>query len=164
MQKSVIVHGPQGCGKTTHAEELRVFFKLDRIDDDPVEGQSFPQHGCLVLTNSPPGAEARAGFRVVSFENAMEQMHKAVQGTAIPKTPIENALAAKADDVNQPEHYRQGEVECIDAIRAALTPEEFRGYCKGNVLKYTWRERHKEQDKALAKARWYLNKLLGATP
>ena len=34
------------------------------------------------------------------------------------------------------DHYRHGEIECIDAIQAALTPEEFRGFCKGNVLKY----------------------------
>jgi hypothetical protein len=42
-----------------------------------------------------------------------------------------------------PPHYTKGGIECIDAIRAALTPEEFRGFCKGNVLKYIWRERHK---------------------
>jgi hypothetical protein len=65
------------------------------------------------------------------------------------------------DLVNQPPHYRQGEIECIDAIEAALTPEEFRGYCKGNALKYIWRERHKGQHSSLAKAAWYLARLLG---
>ena len=64
------------------------------------------------------------------------------------------------DPVSQPEHYRQGEIESIDAIKAALTPEEFRGFCKGNVLKYTWRERHKGQGMSLAKAQWYLQRLL----
>ena len=64
------------------------------------------------------------------------------------------------DQIN-PDHYRQGDIECIDAIEAALTPEEFRGYCKGNVIKYTWRERHKGEAVSLAKARWYLNRLLG---
>ena len=65
------------------------------------------------------------------------------------------------DPVNQPEHYRQGEIECIDAIQAALTPEEFRGYCKGNVLKYVWRERHKGGSESLRKSQWYLARLLG---
>ena len=65
-----------------------------------------------------------------------------------------------ADPINQPEHYRQGEIECIDAIEAALTPEEFRGFCKGNVLKYVWRERHKTGAESLAKAEWYLRRLL----
>jgi hypothetical protein len=64
-----------------------------------------------------------------------------------------------SDQIN-PEHYRQGEIECIDAIEAALTPEEFRGYCKGNVLKYTWRERHKGEATSLAKAAWYLRRLI----
>lgn len=62
------------------------------------------------------------------------------------------------DAVNHPAHYTAGEIECIDAIRAALTPEEFRGYCKGNVLKYVWRERYKGGDESLRKAGYYLNK------
>jgi hypothetical protein len=65
-----------------------------------------------------------------------------------------------ADLVNHPEHYRQGEIECIDAIEAALTPDEFRGYCKGNVIKYVWRERHKGGAQSLMKARWYLDRLI----
>ena len=65
----------------------------------------------------------------------------------------------RVDMVNEPPHYRQGDIECIDAIRAALTPEEFRGYCKGNALKYVWRERHKGGDESLAKANYYLNKV-----
>lgn len=63
------------------------------------------------------------------------------------------------DPVNHPPHYA-GEIECIDAIRAALTPEEFRGFCKGNVLKYVWRERRKGRDEDLKKARWYLDAAL----
>ena len=75
------------------------------------------------------------------------------------KSEIERIVAA--DSVNHPPHYKQGDVECIDAIEAALTDEEFRGYCKGNALKYVWRERHKGQDESIRKAIWYLNRLLG---
>jgi len=64
------------------------------------------------------------------------------------------------DPVNQPPHYRQGRIECIDAIEAALTPEEFRGYCKGNILKYVWREKHKGGTESLNKAHWYLARLI----
>ena len=63
------------------------------------------------------------------------------------------------DVVNFPAHYRQGDIECIDAIQAALTEEEFRGYCKGNALKYIWRERHKGGNESLLKADWYIAKL-----
>ena len=64
------------------------------------------------------------------------------------------------DNVNHPEHYTSGSVECIDAIQAALTPEEYRGFLKGNVIKYTWRERMKAGVESLQKAQWYLNKLV----
>jgi hypothetical protein len=60
------------------------------------------------------------------------------------------------DMVEHPPHYTAGGIECIDAIKAALTPEEFRGYCKGNAMKYTWRERMKGGDEDLRKAAWYL--------
>ena len=64
----------------------------------------------------------------------------------------------EADMVNNPPHYTEGEIECIDAIRAALGPDGFRDFCRGNALKYVWRcelKGNAEQD--LRKARWYLN-------
>lgn len=68
---------------------------------------------------------------------------------------MKDKTKAYLDEVSGPSHYTQGSIECIDAIRAALTPEEFRGYCKGNAIKYVWRERTKESNKSLKKAMWY---------
>lgn len=59
------------------------------------------------------------------------------------------------------EHYRQGDVECIEAIKSALTKDEFRGFCKGNILKYVWRERHKGKCGDLEKAYDYLTWAIG---
>jgi hypothetical protein len=64
------------------------------------------------------------------------------------------------DLVNHPPHYNDGSIECIDAIEAQLTPEEFRGYLKGSIAKYNWRERHKGGTESLKKARFYLNRLI----
>jgi hypothetical protein len=63
------------------------------------------------------------------------------------------------EQVKHPDHYNQGDIECIDAIRAALTPEEYRGFCKGNALKYIWRERHKGGNTSLEKAEFYLDSI-----
>lgn len=72
--------------------------------------------------------------------------------------PAYDRQAAASDPVNHPDHYQSASgLECIDAIRAAMTPEEFRGYCKGAALKYIWREAKKGQNESLAKAVWYLN-------
>jgi len=66
----------------------------------------------------------------------------------------------KSDPVNNPSHYNKHGIECIQAIRAALTDEEFAGYCKGNALKYAWRQRYKGKPKEdIQKAQWYLNKM-----
>ena len=62
--------------------------------------------------------------------------------------------------VYSPDHYNQGEIECIDAIESALTPEEFEGFCKGNIVKYVWRENHKGGADDLRKAAWYLDRLI----
>ena len=64
------------------------------------------------------------------------------------------------DLVNHPLHYTNGSIECIDAIEAQLTPEEWRGYLKGNIAKYAWRERHKGGTESLKKACFYLNRLI----
>jgi len=65
------------------------------------------------------------------------------------------------DMVNNPPHYNQYGIECIDAIRASMSNLEFCGYLKGNAQKYLWRYRYKgklAQD--LEKAQWYLAKLI----
>lgn len=63
------------------------------------------------------------------------------------------------DAVNHPSHYTTGGIECIDYIQEKLTPEEFKGFVKGNVIKYLTREQHKNGDEDICKAQWYLNRL-----
>ena len=66
----------------------------------------------------------------------------------------------KEDLVNHPNHYTSESIETIDYLQSVLTEEEFRGFCKGNILKYISREKLKNGDEDLAKAGWYLNRLL----
>ena len=63
------------------------------------------------------------------------------------------------DMVNNPSHYNQSGIECIDAIRAA-TDEGFEYYLQGNIMKYLWRYKYKNGSEDLKKAQWYLNKLI----
>jgi CRISPR/Cas system CMR subunit Cmr4 (Cas7 group RAMP superfamily) len=65
------------------------------------------------------------------------------------------------DSVNSPAHYNNGDIECIDAIEAMLTSDEFIGYLRGNSLKYRWRFRYKNEPvQDMLKATWYEEKLL----
>lgn len=60
------------------------------------------------------------------------------------------------DAVNHPSHYTQGGIECIKAIEASMTPKQFQGYCKGNVMKYIWRSENKNGIEDLKKAQVYI--------
>lgn len=65
------------------------------------------------------------------------------------------------NNVNHPSHYTEGDVECIDAIKASMSFEEFVGYLKGNCVKYLWRYRNKGKAvEDLKKAQWYLERLI----
>lgn len=64
------------------------------------------------------------------------------------------------DNVNSPSHYKTGKIECIVAMEAMLSPEEFIGYLRGNIFKYTYRYKDKNGLEDLKKAQWYLNKLI----
>lgn len=73
--------------------------------------------------------------------------------------PTEEEL--NADNIN-PAHYKVGGIETIDFIEAKLTAEEYRGYLRGNVLKYMSRADHKgDRLENLKKAQWYLNREIG---
>ena len=63
--------------------------------------------------------------------------------------------------VDNPPHYNNGSIECIEAIEAMLSRDEYIGYLRGNALKYMWRFRYKKKPiEDLRKARWYEERLI----
>ncbi len=58
------------------------------------------------------------------------------------------------DVVNNPTHY-QGEIECIECIKASMSKDQFIGYLKGNIIKYTWRFDRKNQSEDIKKMQVY---------
>lgn len=64
------------------------------------------------------------------------------------------------DNVN-PSHYKQGKIECIDAIEAATVGKKgLDAVCTANVIKYIWRCEQKGGVEDLKKAKWYLEKMI----
>ena len=128
------------------------------IEDDPALPQESHAHTFGIdgdTTTSPDGwPEDRID---VIGQNGNTGEHYEIDTS--PERVENEAENVHVDMVNEPPHYKQGDIECIDAIKAALTPDEWRGYCKGNAIKYIWRERHKGGDESLQKADWYLNRL-----
>ena len=72
----------------------------------------------------------------------------------------EASEAWEEDVVNNPDHYNTGNIECIEAIEESMSSVAFKGYLKGNCMKYLWRYDYKgKQVEDLQKAGWYLQKL-----
>lgn len=100
------------------------------------------------------GRDAGRGDRTVEKKTWFEPLAECTDDFCpIPQHKV-------VDVVNHPPHYTDGGIECIEAIEAQLTIEEYRGYLKGNCVKYLWRERHKGGVESLKKAQWYLERLI----
>lgn len=63
------------------------------------------------------------------------------------------------DPIN-PNHYKQGGLESIDAIKAFMSEEAFKGFLKGNCQKYLFRYEQKNGIEDLKKCQWYLERLI----
>lgn len=68
-------------------------------------------------------------------------------------------ITDKQDNIN-PSHYTQGGIQSIEYLKAKLTPEEYQGFLKGNILKYITREKLKNGKEDIYKAQWYLDRLV----
>ncbi len=65
------------------------------------------------------------------------------------------------DVVNHPNHYCQGGIECIEAIKAAVVGKTgIEAVCVANVVKYLWRYEEKNGLEDVKKAAWYLARLI----
>ena len=72
------------------------------------------------------------------------------------------ALDATMDDAINPAHYQsESGVEAIDAIHAALGDEQFKGFLRGNAMKYLFRcERKGSPLENAQKCAWYVKRLI----
>jgi hypothetical protein len=58
------------------------------------------------------------------------------------------------------EHYRNKDIQPWTAMQAWMTPEQFKGFLWGNVIKYIARWQDKGGVEDLRKARHYMDKLI----
>lgn len=67
----------------------------------------------------------------------------------------------RVETVEHPQHYNQGNIECIDSMESAFGADEVSSFCKLNAFKYLWRAGDKINTvEDLKKARWYIDKII----
>ena len=129
--------------------------KLKRISEAPDQKPSVPPENLKATTTlyvkSPLSAD--------EFEKQLKSLlpqKLALEPLPEKDGPIQMPESSKPDNVNHPKHYCKGGLECIQVIKAQLTPEQNKGYLYGNVLKYLWRWPDKNGLEDLRKAAKYL--------
>ena len=77
MTASVVIYGPQGCGKSLHGPELAQHYGLRQILDEgldltALELEGMPARDHLVLCVERP-RRVPSGVRVIPFDQAMRE-------------------------------------------------------------------------------------------
>lgn len=121
----------------------------------------------------PAETKAKPTVSVATEEEKAKQYGKIEPNPEVTEEPstgvpiVDGTLTVTMNDaVHHPSHYTLPglTVESVDVIRAVLTPEEFKGWCKGNALKYSLRAGRKDPAKEvqdLAKAGVFLSWITG---
>lgn len=89
------------------------------------------------------------------IEAAVEQERRE---SAYRVQPLNTSVVYKNGKFCDSNYSVMAGLEPIEVMQAALTPEEFVGFLKGNVIKYSMRARHKQGKSAkkdIAKAKRY---------
>lgn len=64
----------------------------------------------------------------------------------------------KYDNVNHPQHYTNGQYECLDVMKDVFGKEAVQNFCVLNAFKYIWRHKRKNGKEDIEKAVFYLNR------
>jgi len=142
------------AGCLTNGKEYAILSKGDR---DAVIINDLGKQWIIKLEGACPNLQPNGSWTIIkdSIDDATEKEW----------AEVGKKLRDESSDkeVDSPAHYNTGAVECIEAINATLSTEEFRGYCRGNAFKYLWRCMYKGKTKQdLEKCRWYLDKLINS--
>ena len=93
----------------------------------------------------------------IKLVEEFEEKSKPTAATAVPEKIT--------SDIIKPNHYKMtinGQIiEVMDILKAILTPDEMRGFNKGNIIKYILRERNKNGIADIKKCKQYAEFMLG---
>lgn len=105
---------------------------------DPPEGDYCRQYHPTILSQIPPSRGTTAG--------ELTRMHVEAEQKAMGEG-VADMLAGRVTEMDfsqhveseNPDHYKTGGIECIDALRDALGHDGFIAYCRGQIIRYAWR-------------------------
>lgn len=117
----------------------------------------------IIISQKKTTVSKSQAFPLVVLSNhEYETMVSDLDAFKRPKERSEDACekGTTEDLINKPNHYHIGGFDIYEIMQAKFTPEEYQGFCKGNILKYNLREAHKGGLSDLKKARFNQERLI----
>lgn len=136
------------CNREDWCDETCPFY-TDENEGNPDKMHWCHVDGIEIETNEPHPVFLDALYRDYAYY--VSKLNKPNIGEGTCPNPV-NTI------VNHPEHYNQGDIECIDAMISAFGKETVACFCIVNAFKYNWRSHSKNGIEDIDKAIWYLNK------
>ena len=134
--------------------------KLKRISEAPEQKPLVPLENVKATTT----LYAKAPISAEELEKQLKALlpqKLALEPLPEKDGPIQMPESSKPDNVNHPKHYCKGGIECIDAIRAAVSDlQGIEAVYAGKVIKYVWRFKGKNGLEDLKKAKRCLEWLI----
>ena len=143
----------KAAGYSIHSISEKIGFS-DRTLRDYLKKNEMPIVMLSVIEKVVGDCTFFPGYKFT--ETFKDHIDRDPYGLTVVPYPSEN----KDDKVNHPSHYTFGSIEVIAYIRDKMSPDEFQGYCMGNILKYVSRHKHKNGVEDLKKAQVYLGWLI----
>ena len=128
----------------------------------------------IVFNEDSPGITKGKRYEILSVEETFNSDSEKITSyyTILKENGVEFTFSSEGgidyevieteniDNVTNPSHYTNGNIETIDYLKDTLSKEQYEGFCRGNVLKYLSRYPHKNGVEDLNKAKTYLEWLI----
>lgn len=97
----------------------------------------------------------------IAYDHVYKNSEARLDGSHLKDAELNIEPENKPDMVSHPKHYTQGDIECIDALKAATVGKRgIEAVCVSNVIKYLWRYEGKNGIEDVRKAKFYIERLL----
>ena len=97
----------------------------------------------------------------IAYDHVYKNSEARLDGSHLKDAELNIEPENNPEMVSHPKHYTQGDIECIDALKAATVGKRgIEAVCVANVIKYLWRYEEKNGIEDVAKAKWYIERLL----
>ena len=97
----------------------------------------------------------------IAYDHVYKNSEARLDGSHLKDAELNIEPENKPDMVSHPKHYTQGDIECIDALKAATVGKRgIEAVCVSNVINYLWRYEEKNGIDDVRKSKWYIERLL----